>query len=299
MRYNKQQVTVYEYPCSSSSECHSINATLEKGLYSFEVWGASGGSNSDETSAPGGYSYGEINIPKRTEIFIFLGGKGVISTEASFTDSVFNGGGKGSKNTRHQFAGSGGGASDIRINDYTFNHRVIVAGGGGGSSFDFNISKGGSGGGETGEQGSQGCNINLNTECGEGGQGGEQTGDLERSGLGEDHEGGRFNAAGGGGGWFGGKQGEMCGAGGGGGSGFVYKEENELVNVPIEYRLRNAFTRSGDTSFPSPINESIIKGRYGHGIARITSLVPSCTQMLNLLNLSFILRLSFLCLFLS
>ena len=284
--------TVYEYPCSSSTDCYPFNVSLENGLYSFEVWGASGGGPNDELSAPGGYSYGEIHVPSKTTIFIFLGGKGVTSTIDGLTESAFNGGGKGSKDPRHQYDSSGGGASDIRVNEPDLFHRVIVAGGGGGSGHDFFDSQGGYGGGENGIQGSEGCYTK--TYCVSGGKGGEQKGDDERFGLGEDHQGGDANAAGGGGGWFGGFAGEYYGAGGGGGSGFVYREENELVQVPITYRLRNAFTRSGNETYPSPFEDSQAASRIRHGVARITILIPICTAFHNHINYFIISKLSIL-----
>ena len=285
MRYIKRAATVCEYPCPTSTDCHPINVSLETGNYIFEVWGASGGTISENTSASGGYSYGEITIHSKTNIFIFLGGSGIITTENGHTQAAFNGGGRGSKDSRHQFDSSGGGASDIRVIDKSLNHRVIVAGGGGGSGHDMNDSIGGVGGGNTGKQGETGCSLETHNECGIGGKGGEQTGNPERFGIGEDHEGGYYNAAGGGGGWFGGLAGQSYAAGGGGGSGFVYTEQNDLVHVSLSYLLRNAFTKAGDTSFPSPFDDSEMHGRYGHGIARITSLLPKCSELNRVLNI--------------
>ena len=279
MKYIKSHVsTLYEYPCSSSTDCYPLNISLDKGVYSLEVWGASGGALTDEFSAPGGYSYGEIHIPSKTKIFIFLGGKGIVTTIDGPTDPAYNGGGRGSKHSRHEYDSSGGGATDIRVNNISLYHRVIVAGGGGGSGHDFDDSMGGAGGGESGLDGSKGCSDDSPTVCGSGGTGGEQKGDTQRFGLGQDHEGGDYHAGGGGGGWFGGFAGQSYGAGGGGGSGFVYREQNDLVQVPITFRLRNAFTKAGNETCPSPFDDSQIPGRLGHGVARITTLVPLCTK---------------------
>ena len=158
MRFLQHNSTVFEYPCGENySHCYPINHTLYKGWYSLEVWGASGGSNDTEHVGLGGYSYGIITIHQETQIFIYLGGKGVISVEDYVaTPEIFNGGGAGIKHERHYFDGSGGGASDIRIGNNTLNHRVIVAGGGGGTGYDYNYSIGGYGGGIQGGQGDGG-----------------------------------------------------------------------------------------------------------------------------------------------
>ncbi|MDG1718790.1 MAG: glycine rich domain-containing protein [Flavobacteriales bacterium] len=144
----------------------------------------------------------------------------------------WNGGGNGGSDTRFQ---GGGGASDIRIGNYTLQERIIVAGGGGSTSSYNNGSSnvlcaGGSGGGLTGGTGAQGSNSNYH-----GGQGGSptsgglggftgylsyrcQNGDVTGVGNGG-NTGGTYYTRGGGGG--GGYHGGGCGYTGGGGSSYT------------------------------------------------------------------------------
>ena len=282
MRFLKHTSKVFEYPCGENySSCYPLNFTLYKGWYSLEVWGASGGSNDTEHAGKGGYAYGILSLQEETEIYIYLGGKGVISTtDDQPTPEIFNGGGTGCKYPRHYFDGSGGGASDIRISGHSLNHRIIVAGGGGGTGYDYNYSIGGFGGGINGGNGEKGYNrdnYQNPTQHGTGGEGGKQTGNIEFFGIGENHTGGEHNAGGGGGGWFGGHKGEAFGAGGGGGSGFVYTHNNDLVNLSSQYYLKEGLLLGGNELIPSPNSSDYELGHYGSGTARISILVPQCT----------------------
>ena len=131
--------------------------TLRSGKYLLEVWGAQGGGDVSRTiGGAGGYSKGTINLSATTLIYIYVGGQGISATGTQTVNGGFNGGGKaytGSSNTG--IVGSGGGASDIRINSDSLYSGVIVSGGGGGAgrwgnSYD---TKGGFGGGLTGGNG--------------------------------------------------------------------------------------------------------------------------------------------------
>ena len=268
--------TFYEYPCTDSTECHPISINFSPGSYILEVWGASGGANTKENSALGGYSYGILTLKEEIKGFIFLGGKGVNKTSGNgHTESAFNGGGSGSKHNQHNYTGSGGGASDIRLVNDSLHNRIIVAGGGGGSGFGYTSSGytkpsyGGVGGGTQGEDGDD---ANYKPSHGEGGKGGGQKSSTSDPfylfGLGENYTNTSFNACGGGGGWFGGNAGERYAAGGGGGSGFVYTAKNTLVHLPERFFLKNANTYSGD-ELKIPY--------YGHGCAKITFISIECT----------------------
>ena len=276
----------YEYPCTNSTECHPINITLFPGSYILEVWGASGGADKKENSAIGGYSYGILTLNEETKAFIYLGGKGVCRTTGDGpTESAFNGGGAGSKDSKHKYIGSGGGASDIRLINDSLHNRIIVAGGGGGSGSYQIQSKGGVGGGNQGENGDNGKYNKVNAD---GGQGGSQTSssssdELYLFGEGETYQDPQYNACGGGGGWFGGSAGKRYAAGGGGGSGFVYITKNKYVHLPETFFLKKAHTYSGDQQ-KNPY--------YGNGCAKITFITLECTCQNS--KLSFHLLLPFI-----
>ncbi len=105
--------------------------TLQPGTYTFECWGAQGGSyNSTYTGGKGGYATGTITLTSSTKLYVYVGGQG------SQTAGGYNGGGKGGVSA---YASSynglgGGGGTDIRISTDSLNHRCIVAGGGGGAT---------------------------------------------------------------------------------------------------------------------------------------------------------------------
>lgn len=107
------------------------------GVYRLEVWGAQGGGNS---GGKGGYSTGLVNLTAGDKLYVYVGGKGSISTT---TGAGFNGGGNPTDNSYY----GGGGGSDIRINIDSLYSRVIAAGGGGGERTTYTP---GYGGGEIG-----------------------------------------------------------------------------------------------------------------------------------------------------
>jgi hypothetical protein len=218
---------------------------LNRGLYRFELFGASGG-RSLTSSSRGAYVVGHINLYQTQTFFAYVGEKGSLMN----TSVTFNGGG-GAYNISYNglsYACSGGGATDVRLTEGEWNDieslksRIIVAGGGGGESNhinrDSNPVRGGSGGFLVGEEGSyskcSGCTISAYTKAdgGEqkkGGQGG--FGDYSRGNNGTFGEGGTavkppikepWASAGGGGGYFGGGaagiQSGFIGSGAGGSS---------------------------------------------------------------------------------
>ncbi len=93
------------------------------GNYKIETWGASGRNNGLANSyGRGGYAVGNISLKKQLNIYFYVGGVG-----------GYNGGGGGEC--------AGGGATDIRLEDGTWNNfnglksRIMVAAGGGGCMF--------------------------------------------------------------------------------------------------------------------------------------------------------------------
>ena len=235
--------------------------TLKRGVYKFECWGASGGSR-DIGSSSGAYVSGIISLQKKQKFFLFVGEKGALNR----TRLSFNGGGAAAfthlsdsyshpgSDSSLSYSASGGGATDIRIEDGEWNDtkglksRIIVAAGGGGESnfvkievkpIKGNPAKGGNGGTISGEKGAYSlcnkCSPSSHTLAG----GGQQT-EGGNKGGGDSYSwgsegtfgiGGSANTAinywpssGGGGGYFGGGSGGVTGnclGSGAGGSSFV------------------------------------------------------------------------------
>ena len=227
---------------------------LPAGKYKLEVWGAQGGSCT-QNPGKGGYSTGNVTLSTTTKLYIYVGGQGETCTkiQSGVAKGGFNGGGTG-----YWCSGAGGAThiasatgllselSSLRSSIY------VVAGGGGGSGK--NSGGGGDGGGITGGRGK-----NTDTASKDEGEGGTQTTGYA---FGQGGDGGIYGyAAGGGGGWYGGYGGtSYSGNGtpnGGGGSGYI----NTI--------LTNAQTIAGNASMPAPAG-STETGHTGNGYARIT-----------------------------
>jgi len=135
------------------------------GTYSLEVWGASGGGDSDQLVGShkglGGYSKGNIPLTAGQNIYIYVGGQGIASSNPLGSGGGWNGGGHGSTGSCIGYGGGGG--TDIRTvnglwdDSTSLASRILVAGGGGGAD---NLAgpiggsddgSGGSGGGLSGE----------------------------------------------------------------------------------------------------------------------------------------------------
>lgn len=244
--------------------------------FTFQVWGAQGGSTSNNTGGKGGYSVGTLSATSGiSSIYVYVGGTGSAST-GGIANGGWNGGGTSWASNGNDPAAGGGGGSDIRVNGNTLYHRIIVAGGGGGGGEDLG-DHAGYGGGETGENGT-GANTNVNG-------GGTQTNASYGAVFGQGaHT--RCDGGAGGGGWYGGgvfngisnapASNDACDAGGGsGGSGYVYTSST-AGNYPSGCRLNSSLyltsaqTIAGNTSFIAP-NGSNETGHSGNGYARITT----------------------------
>ena len=120
-----------------------------------ECWGASGGGTSTLIGY-GGYTAGDITLNSPTVFWIHIGGQGV----SKGTTSSYNGGGIYHMGTSDEPDCSGGGATDIRIDNGTWDSvaglcsRIMVAAGGGG--FDDNTTTAAFAGGLWGYLGNQG-----------------------------------------------------------------------------------------------------------------------------------------------
>ena len=142
---------IWEYTKTGSNTASTIHTFTipTDGTYTMECWGASGGNGYLHEEAlyeygRGAYTTGKINLTTTTNngsLFVYVGGKGTNLTKADITNAKdkvaggFNGGGYSllSKD-KDDHAGSGGGATDIRLtnNATAWTSRIMVAAGGGG-----------------------------------------------------------------------------------------------------------------------------------------------------------------------
>ena len=175
-------------------------------------------------SAQGGYAVATLGVTGGDAFDVYVGGRGVSATPENATaPGGFNGGGPAGL-----YAGSGGGASDVRPASGGLDYRLLVAGGGGGGACTTDdgcgnyYDQGGAGGGD---EGADGTGYYGGSPPGTGGDkvSGGTTGTPAQCGpdgvAGTGGSNGVESCAGGGGGWYGG--GGAYRAGGGGGSGYA------------------------------------------------------------------------------
>ena len=215
----------FSFPCFNTVNCAPYKLRVRKGIYYFEVAGASGGYIVEGIGGKGGISKGVYAIPQSTTLYVYVGGSGESTPERIVTkanNGGFNGGAKGG-----QDRGGGGGATDIRTQfgdtEEQLKSRLIVAGGGGGGHYDSdqNVNSGRDGGGINGTSGGRSgsgrlaCYGSFNASiC--------PTIFDERSGS------FGFGYWGGGGGWWGGGSVSGCG---GGGSGYLGNPINSYQKI--------------------------------------------------------------------
>ena len=103
----------YSYDCGGVSECHPVDVFIPRGLYLFEVYGASGGNifhyNTKTESGKGGYSWMLYKNIYDSHIYLYIGGQGSYSANSP-SPGGWNGGGSSAA-----YGASGGGATDIRL----------------------------------------------------------------------------------------------------------------------------------------------------------------------------------------
>ena len=210
------------------------------GTYKLEVWGAQGGSTTDNSNAvggKGGYSYGNKTLTSGTNLYVVVGGKGkdnnssLLGSNPSNNTSVtvtggYNGGASGFviKNESSQIhtGASGGGATHIGtlnkiLSGYGNTSGLYIVAGGGGGSADMLSNKnaygvGGTGGGNTG---GDGTDVYYNGVYN--GTGGSQVSGGTGYKSGTFGQGASGHAGGGGGLYGGGSSNGHSGAGGGSG----------------------------------------------------------------------------------
>lgn len=145
---------VYDYDYTGNYEEFIALAT---GTYKIECWGAQGGTQGViSVGGNGAYTSGEIELKENDKLYVFVG-----ENPGDETKESFNGGSIGSASTdaggneSGTRAGSGGGASDVRLyidengiwNDFdSLKSRIMVAGAGGGNSNYGETANGGYGG---------------------------------------------------------------------------------------------------------------------------------------------------------
>lgn len=268
--------------------------TLPKGTYKLECWGAQGGNGANGSSgldsssgAPGGkggYSMGTLLLPAKTQIYVYVGGKGgCITSSTNDYNGGFNGGGSGGVSGSMSRSGGGGGATDIRFEQDSLYARVIVAGGGGATSWGPSNEYGDAGGGESSIAGSNSPGLSNQT-----------SGNAFGIGANAKASSTSYNINGaGGGGWYGGiSSTNSVGGGskthGGGGSGYVYTSST-AKNYPSgcllnsSYYLTDAQTIAGNNSFVSPTGSSET-GHSGNGYCRITVIECKNTALYARIN---------------
>ena len=192
-----------------------------------ELFGAGGGDGAQGAlGGKGGRLKARIPVSPNDTFYIRAGGAGSSCHTCPF--GGFNGGG-GTEVLNTSFtAGTGGGASDIRLNDTSLSARIAVAGGGGGGGFVTSEASGGAGGGLVGADGGswnayppgRGGTQSAGGQGGSGaayGQSNAGDGSLGFGGRGKGLTGG---GGGGGAGYYGGGGGFV--AGGGGGSSYAF-----------------------------------------------------------------------------
>ena len=136
---------VYEFDYTGSEQVFKVPVS---GTYKLETWGAQGGSHTlEKHGGYGGYSIGAINLKINDNIFINVGGQGVINNSdvGKITSGGYNGGGNTSTSASQylNYGSSGGGATHIAnksgllssLENYR-NNIIMVSGGGGGSNYD-------------------------------------------------------------------------------------------------------------------------------------------------------------------
>ena len=332
----RRNVYSINYPCQKSYECSSLESTFPAGYYKIELYGASGGhkqgyistyidpetetcsnvnvtkykgntecKNVTSMAGAGGYTSAYLLLHKSTKIFLAIGGEGSYASgynSNQYNDSVrpkggFNGGAKGSLYASG--SSGGGGATDFRLYEDDFWHRVLVSGGGGGSDNEHtgylahvDNGRGGAGGGLV-AQGPWIDNVyqdKLIATQEKGftfGNGEAAQASGSRSPYGIQIPSGVSDRAGAGGGWFGGFATHHQDGGAGGGSSFAFTSDAFVpegdINSTDEYYENvtskpYAITHSSLFSITNPI---FVSGIWeGNGFARITvyNIYCRCTR---------------------
>ena len=143
---NAEITKTYDY----TGEYQTFTATFS-GYYKIELWGAQGGTyNIASPGGNGAYTSGEIYLNAGDILYVYVGGQGSTTNQGKKLDGGWNGGGLafGQSSLSSRYWGSGGGATDIRIevgdnkkdwsNFESLKSRIMVAAGGNGALYTTN-----------------------------------------------------------------------------------------------------------------------------------------------------------------
>ena len=216
-----QTATPQTFSYTGSVQTYTVPAG-DNALQVTAIGGSGGAYYSGGSGGQGGEVSSTVPVSGGETLYVYVGGNGA----GEWAD---NGGFNGGGGTDSSFAGTGGGASDIRASENDLSSRILIAGGGGGAG---TAAGGGSAGFPTGSEGGQSSDLiggpGAGGSQGSGGAGGWT---IENSGYpsgasgqlgsgGHGGEDGGVTAGGGGGGYYGGGGGGSE-SGGGGGSDYV------------------------------------------------------------------------------
>lgn len=250
-----------EIPLAYTTCGNSYSYIIPSGYTSavVDVRGAAGGGGRQEgwnlnNGGRGARVTSTLSVTAGDRLYMYIGCQGNPGT-AQGAAGGYNGGGTGgySHTSYLSYGGSGGGASDIRLNSTVLTNRIVVAAGGGGGGGGFNCGNSGANGTNSLGNGLKGSEDSCGASSGDGGNGGSQSsggtggnGWSARGGngsLGNGGYGGRSGSTwagggGGGGGYYGGGGGGTGGSisgsiynGGGGGSGSSYCNSSYCSDV--------------------------------------------------------------------
>ena len=296
--YDYKYNTIYDFeaPCS--------------GTYKLEAWGAQGGSALTLEGGYGGYSVGNIDLNRRQQLYIVVGGKGESSGAMTVNQNEFilmkggyNGGGNGARgycSGNLRMATGGGGATHIATSSGVLSslekskeNVIMVSGGGGGaycSTFDGKTIRadgpqgvGGSAGGYIGNSAPWSGTASLNLYATGGSQeaGGRRgssyqgtnsiTGQFGIGGSGTS-TGGCDNPVGGGSGYYGGGIGAFTPAAGG--SSFI-NNSNLKEKHMVCYNCTTSDEEGIKTVSTTKVSDTplVDAAKKGNGYAKITLLL--------------------------
>ena len=257
----------------------------QAGYYKIQAFGAQGGKALCNNSAcninsKGSFTSGYIYLNQNDKLYIHVGGAGLDGVKSNDVAGGYNGGGLGTwDHGDDEAAGSGGGATDIRLstgawdNDTGLNSRIMVAAGGGGSSW--NTSSGGAGGTIIGQ--------NASTA----GTGGRQTAVSFGKGINGTGNGNGNGVAGGGGGYYGGNADPSTSGStnnsAGGGSSFIsgYAGVNAITSASDRTHMNNTLHYSNKYFIDSEMKAGISSGNGKVKISYVGSAPERVNTSLN------------------
>ena len=261
---------------------------FEDGYYKVEAWGAQGGSASSIVGGTGAYTSGYIYLNQNENLYVYVGGSGKSTSNAASetAEGGWNGGGSGFNSTSTgRYAGSGGGATDIRLvngtwnNDTSLNSRIMVAAGGAGTWYynaSYKTTVVGDGGALFGVTGKGNNNGSTTTAAG---------GTPTATNFGFGANGTTTGYPGGGSGYYGGNNQNRTA---GGGSSFIsgYAGVNAITSASDRTHKDNIDHYSGKYFIDG---EMIAANNSGDGKAKITYIGSGLSRTnLNLNNVKYI-----------